>query len=102
MGYDVGASLGNILDGNRPTRERAVLLFEFYAALLHCKGAAPKSPGFSIIVPEKRLREARLFAIMKLAEHDDERAGHAHARETSSGPQPLAAGRRPAAGLRGC
>lgn len=74
--YDVGAALGNILDGNRASRERAVFIFEFHVALLHCEGPAGDPGRFSIVVPARPLQDARLFAAMRLAENDDKNLLH--------------------------
>ena len=104
--FDVDAALGKILDGKLPRSERAVLVFEFYVALLHCEGLAANTTAFSLLVEERPLKEAHLFAILKLAENEDrslaQKGGKGTARRRASGPPstqpPLADDNRPPAG----
>ena len=106
--FDVDAALGNIPDGKLPHIERAVFVFEFYVALLHCEGLAGDPTAFSLVVAERPLLEARLFAMLKFAQNDDrvlgQKGGKGIARRRAGGPSsiqpPLAGGtRRPAGSI---
>jgi hypothetical protein len=70
--YDLAAGLSFILDPSKRLQIRALRYYEFCVALAYCQGrSVPKDTmetdgGFSIYVPARILRIARLYAVMQL------------------------------------
>jgi hypothetical protein len=67
--YNFASALAKIVDDDSSDVDRAVRTFEFHVALLCCDGPAKDINALAVRVSKRRLREARLFALMKLSDY---------------------------------
>src|SRR5947209_4642194 len=82
MLFDMNETIAFLLDRDESLRSRMLKLYEFEIAMHFCLGehtdlsghqASDSEDQFTIEVPEDAIREARLFAIMKLLQRETER-----------------------------
>jgi hypothetical protein len=67
--FDVGARIRRVLDDERTLLDRAVRAFQFHVAILWCSGMVKGNDSLIILVPKRKLLEAKLFTLMRFVEH---------------------------------
>jgi hypothetical protein len=83
--FNFAKEIERILDDERDPVDRAVRTFQLHVAVLCCNELVRKRRSLTILVSERVLQEARLFALMRLAEHG---IAEAHSAAKGRVPEP--------------